>query len=522
MHSTSTRALGRRVICISMVMLALAAADAAPAPGLAPPEATGPVGEHADQGALYDLVAAGDAAEAFELAFEIGDELFETRFNSFDGVGANVGASQRFTRVPRADLTGPGEWAQHLPARATGPNAESCNACHNQPFDDGAGLSNSNVHRDPGHTGLMASFITRNTPHLFALGPLQVLAEEMTAALQGIRSEASQSACTTGTPQTRTLTAKGINFGSITASPSGNPCVAVVDTSAVAGVEAGLVVKPFQWKGSIASLRDFNRDAAHNELGMQAKELAGDGADGDSDGVADEMTVGDMTVLSIYLAAQPRPTTRIELAQLGLIPPLEPAEAQAIADGQRAFRSSGCTGCHRPQLVLDHNVFSEPSQNENYRDETFPGGQDPRAELVDPAFAVAFDLTHDQPDNVVQLPGGQEYRMGSLETDGQGHGIVRLYGDLKRHRMGQALAEPIDEVGSGASTFMTAELWGVGSTAPYLHDGRATTLAEAILAHGGEAAAARDSFAAQPQATQDNVVAFLNNLVLFKVAEGEE
>ena len=69
---------------------------------------------------------------------------------------------------------------------------------------------------------------------------------------------------------------------------------------------------------------------------------------------------------------------------------------------------------------------------------------------------------------------------------------------------------------------MTAEVWGVGSTAPYLHDGRATTPAEAILAHGGEAAAARDSFAAQPQATQDNVVAFLNNFVLFKVPEGEE
>ena len=136
--------------------------------------------------------------------------------------------NQRFTRVPRADLAGPGECAQHPPARATGPNAESCNACHNQPFDDGAGLSNSNVHRDPGHTGQMASFITRNTPHPFALGPRQVLAEEMTAALQGIRAEASESGCTTGTPQTRTLTAKGINFGSITATPSGNPCVSVV------------------------------------------------------------------------------------------------------------------------------------------------------------------------------------------------------------------------------------------------------------------------------------------------------
>ena len=50
---------------------------------------------------------------------------------------------------------------------------------------------------------------------------------------------------------------------------------------------------------------------------MQPVKLAGDGVDGDGDGVADEMTVGDMTALAIYLAAQPRPTTKMELASLG-------------------------------------------------------------------------------------------------------------------------------------------------------------------------------------------------------------
>jgi CxxC motif-containing protein (DUF1111 family) len=83
--------------------------------------------------------------------------------------------------------------------------------------------------------------------------------------------------------------------------------------------------------------------------------------------------------------------------------------------------------------------------------------------------------------------------------------------------MGGELAEPIDEVGSGAQTFMTAELWGVGSTPPYLHDGRATTLTEAIVAHAGEARSARDAFVAQSPTDQDNVIAFLNSLVLFKV-----
>jgi len=515
MHSTTRRVYGRRVIYLLLLTLAAARAPAQTRPPIQP-DVEGPVGEHADQQAMYDLVAQGEALEAFEMAFEAGDELFETRFNSFDGVGANVGQNQRFTRVPRADLNGPGEWAQHVPMRATGPNAETCVACHNEPFDDGAGSSAANVHRDPQHSGTLGSFIERNTPHLFGLGALQVLAEEMTGTLQGIRDEASAEACRTYTPQTRTLTAKSINFGSITATPQGSPCQATIDTSQVVGVESPLIVKPFQWKGSTATLRDFNRDAAHNELGMDAVEIAGDGADGDGDGVADEMTIGDMTALSVYLAAQPRPTNKIELAQLGLVT-LDPEQRQAIRNGERTFQTIGCTACHRAQLTLEHNVFSEPSQSANYRDAVFPGGQDPRQMHVDPAFAVTFDLTKDQPDNIVTRSNGHEYHMGSLEKDPDGHGIVRLYGDLKRHKMGSELAEPIDEVGSGASKFMTAELWGVGSTAPYLHDGRATTLTEAIMAHGGEAASARDAFAAQSQTGQDNVIAFLNNLVLFKV-----
>ncbi len=43
-------------------------------------------------------------------------------------------------------------------------------------------------------------------------------------------------------------------------------------------------------------------------------------------------------------------------------------------------------------------------------------------------------------------------------------------------------------------SFRTAPLWGVARSAPYLHDGRAATLEEAIAAHGGEASQARDAF----------------------------
>jgi hypothetical protein len=62
---------------------------------------------------------------------------------------------------------------------------------------------------------------------------------------------------------------------------------------------------------------------------------------------------------------------------------------------------------------------------------------------------------------------------------------------------------------------MTAPLWGVGSTAPYGHDGRSPTLEDVILRHGGEAQAARDQFAQLADGDRGAIIAFLNTLVLF-------
>jgi mono/diheme cytochrome c family protein len=479
-----------------------------------------PAAEHVDQQALVELVRDGEAAEAFEAAFEAGDELFETVFNALDGVGANVGNGQRFTRTPRADLRGTGAWANHFPERATGPNASSCNSCHNLPFDDGAGSAAANVHRDPLHSAELGRFIQRNTPHVFAPGAVQRLAEEMTERLHAIRDGALADACASGAPVVRALAAKGLRFGEIGAVPTGGDPCATLDTSGVVGVDADLVVRPFQWKGSVASLRDFNRGASHNELGMQSVEITGDGIDGDSDGIVDELTVGDQTALAVYLAAQPRPTTLLELARLGLVPALPREEQSAIGRGGAVFREVGCADCHVPRLTIDEPIFREPSRNPAYRDAVFPAGQDPVALGVDPASPVSFDLTRDQPDNQIRDGRGRlRFHLGAFPRDRSGRAQVDLYGDLRRHEMGPGLAESIDEVGSGPATFLTENLWGVGSTAPYMHDGRATTLTEAILLHGGESQASRDAFAALAEARQAELIAFLGNLVLFKLPE---
>jgi cytochrome c551/c552 len=505
--------------------------------------------EHVEQNDLRQLVANGRKTEAFEEAFEGGDELFETAYNALDGVGANVGQGQRFSSVPRADLRGNGEWFNHRPARFTGPNASSCISCHSRPFDDGAGDPSTAVHRDPLRTGQLSHFIQRDTPPLFGMGGVQRLGEEMTEALQQQRESLRRSVCDRGGANNVALTAKGISFGTLSATRTrGNPCTVTYNTDGVRGVDyelvngvPELVVRPFQWKGVVASLRDFIRGAAHNELGMQATELVGDRVDGDFDGVVDEFTIGDMTAMSVYLAAQPRPTTLGELASLDLIDPLTPAQTNSIQRGRTVFNQIGCDSCHTPSLTIDNPTFSEPSQNAAFRDgANFPAGQSTTARGVDPSFPVTFNLTSDQPDNVVTRRDGTSVRLGSFARDRNGHAVVEMFSDLRRHEMGPQLAESVNETygtdvdpnpknprnRNTSGTFLTKALWGVGSTAPYLHDGRATTLVEAILEHAspkaddpGEAAPARRRYLALPVADQQALTAFLNSLVLFKVEE---
>ena len=396
--------------------------------------------EHLDQFELLDLIDRGEAREAFETAFEHGDELFETVFSAADGVGANVGNGSLFTRVPRADLTGPGEWATHTPRRPTGPNADACNACHNKPADDGAGGIEANVVRDPHHTGDIASYIERNTPHLFGSGAIQRLAEEMTDELRAQRRLVQDAACESGQAQSGALHAKRIDFGTIVAVPvRAEPCEVDFDTSKVEGVNADLVIRPFRWKGEDLTVRAFAREAANNELGLQAIEVVGSGVDGDFDGVVDELTIGDLTALEVYVSAQPRPVTKLELAELGLIDPLSEEEIDAIERGGRLFERIGCQECHRPALTLDSPIFSAPSQSPDYRDEVLPSGSDPLGEGIDPAVAVTYDLSRDLPDNRILTEDGREVQLGNFATDGRGRAVVPLYADLKRHDMGPEL-----------------------------------------------------------------------------------
>jgi CxxC motif-containing protein (DUF1111 family) len=99
-----------------------------------------------------------------------------------------------------------------------------------------------------------------------------------------------------------------------------------------------------------------------------------------------------------------------------------------------------------------------------------------------------------------------------------------IYSDLSLHDMGREMSDAGSYYGSpepsssstpegaSATEWRTPPLWGVRDSAPYLHDGRAETLEQAIAFHGGEAKGIADRFFGLPPARRRQVLAFLNTL----------
>jgi len=417
--------------------------------------------------------------------FLVGGILFDVSLNTLDGAGRPETAGDGQPR-PRRDYP-------ENTNRISGPDATRCFACHNVPRGTGGG---GNVHSVPvlaeafpfvnfdgqegdGFQDLHLDDVgnERAPIGLFGSGFIELLAREMTVELQALRAQALAQAQASGQPSTLALDTKGVSFGSLTAFPDGS-----LDASGLEGVDADLVVKPFSQKGVVASLREFSIMAMNQHPGMQAVERFGLGTDPDGDGVVDELSIGEMTALAVY------PTM---LAVPGRLLPSDPQEQQVVQEGEVLFDSIGCTVCHVPELVLDDPVFTEPGPFN-------PPGTLTPADVPQP-FGV--DLT-------------VEGRLPRLPKEPDGTVRVPAYTDLKRHDMGPELAEAHDQGGATKSEFLTKKLWGMANEPPYLHHGRALTITEAILMHGGEGQAARDAFAALPVDQRAAVVRFLKTLQL--------
>ncbi len=85
------------------------------------------------------------------------------------------------------------------------------------------------------------------------------------------------------------------------------------------------------------------------------------------------------------------------------------------------------------------------------------------------------------------------------------------YSDFLLHDMG-SLGDGITQGVATGKLMRTAPLWGLRAQTQLLHDGRAATPQEAILAHDGQGAAARNRYIALPPSAKAALLAFLNSL----------
>jgi CxxC motif-containing protein (DUF1111 family) len=206
---------------------------------------------------------------------------------------------------------------------------------------------------------------------------------------------------------------------------------------------------------------------------MAGPERAGPYArpDPDGDGVIDEISEGQVTALSLYVAMQEVPA---------IIPPEGDDLLLLWSQGRARFEAIGCARCHVPYLPVDSAVFTLPSRD---------GG---------PPLSVDLATEGAAPRLTKPAEGGP-YR-------------VWLFSDLKRHDVGHLLKENREDRGVAREQFLTRPLWGLARSRPYMHDGRAPTIEDAILLHAGEAQAERDAYEALTEIERAALRVYLTSL----------
>lgn len=207
----------------------------------------------------------------------------------------------------------------------------------------------------------------------------------------------------------------------------------------------------FGRKADVATLRDFVESAFRLEMGLTTPASP------------DEERAGGVPV--VPEGTDPAPDPELDEETIALVtdfvrflaPPERAAAGDAEVEAARArgedlFGSMGCSGCHVPALTA-----------------------------------------------------------GADATAAISHRSIALYSDLLLHDMGPGL-ESTCTAAASARELRTEPLLGLRFRRQFLHDGRVGRVIDAILAHGGEAQAARDRFAALDRVTQESVIRFLDSL----------
>ncbi|PBB96503.1 di-heme oxidoredictase family protein [Mesorhizobium sp. WSM3862] len=217
----------------------------------------------------------------------------------------------------------------------------------------------------------------------------------------------------------------------------------------------------FGWKAQAASIRQQAADAFAGDIGISTPEVPKHWGD---------CTEAEKACLTLPNGVQERlgaaeaPPPVMDLvtfySQNLAVPARRDLDKPEVLSGKKQFYEMGCISCHTPKFVTMRGT---------------------------PNKAQAFQL-------------------------------IWPYSDFLLHDMGEGLADGQRVGEASGSEWRTPPLWGIGLTATvngnsfYLHDGRARTLEEAILWHGGEGQKARDRFAGAAGADRDALIKFLESL----------
>nr|WP_295466006.1 di-heme oxidoredictase family protein [Mesorhizobium sp.] len=229
----------------------------------------------------------------------------------------------------------------------------------------------------------------------------------------------------------------------------------------IADGKGGLLIGRFGWKAAQPSVEQQTVHAFAGDMGLSTPILPDNSGDctaaqpdchampnGAQERYGDTEVPRDVLDLVVFYSQNLAPPVRRDLGK------------PEVLAGKAAFYQAGCPVCHVPKYVTSRNAAHEAQ----------------RFQLIWP------------------------------------------YTDLLLHDMGAGLADGRGEGLADGTEWRTPPLWGIGlahkvsAEAGFLHDGRARTVQEAILWHGGEAQTARDTYAALTKAERDALVKFLESL----------
>ena len=287
----------------------------------------------------------------------------------------------------------------------------------------------------------------------------------------------------------------------------------------------------FGWRANATNLVRFVDRACANELSLETKRRR-QGIDPSQPAYrnpAVDISDDQINAMSHFISVLPRPIQDL---------PSEPEALLQVNRGSVAFEKVGCAVCHVPNLGNVSGLYSDlllHDMGENLYDydaaEPYVVSQKVTSDyrIVEgslqtmPYYGNPTLVTSSSQSNVV--PDLFVSPRSSQAT--QDYVTISTSGEVDRFvwqtpsSSNRTTALFRNEVGfdrklkpsNTTQEWRTPPLWGVRDSAPYLHDGRAATLLEAIVLHDGESAGTRDRFLQLPFADREAVLAFMQTLV---------